>query len=634
MSAPSLTHRSRKKSLGQYFTGERVGRLLAALADARSATRIIDPMVGSGDLLRSCLSVGADPAELVGVDLDPLAVAQASASLGGKAGVSVYCADAFLGALPEGQFDLVITNPPYIRYQERDKSHDVKTPDAAAVREGLLRAIARRPTLDEGGRSAMIRAAKKYPSTADVAVPAWILSAALVREGGVLAVVVPQTWWSRNYAQAVRDLLDEVFDVEFIIEDGDASWFDDALVRTHLVVARRRIAGESPRRRTVVGRATRDLDESGVLSGALQDEASVAEALRRVTSSTPIEITKGLTARLEAGALLERASSGQAFVPAHIAAVLGESVRARATGSLAALGWEVGQGLRTGANEFFYVEVEGARVVPAARWRREDVPIPASCLLPVVRRQSDVRGRQDVCDAQMLPSRLAYFRGWATASDVKRLGHGVAVQSLPESVSNWIEQVARTPLLESRSSKLFPELSAVAPNNRPGRDGRPSGFWYQLPELAPRHRPEVFMARVCGGRPTVYSNTGGAVVDANFATMWRRSSTALPPDALLALLHSDWVAAVLEHSCTVLGGGALKVEATDLRRLPLPELTREAQAELENLGRDLREANSERALDRVNEVVAFALSTRAADAASVAEQLSAVARSALAERLA
>ncbi|KRD53731.1 hypothetical protein ASE34_01090 [Microbacterium sp. Root280D1] len=124
------------------------------------------------------------------------------------------------------------------------------------------------------------------------------------------------------------------------------------------------------------------------------------------------------------------------------------------------------------------------------------------------------------------------------------------------------------------------------------------------------------------------------MVDANFATMWRRSSTALPPDALLALLHSDWVAAVLEHSCTVLGGGALKVEATDLRRLPLPELTREAQAELENLGRDLREANSERALDRVNEVVAFALSTRAADAASVAEQLSAVARSALAERLA
>lgn len=614
MNTLAVKERSRKKTLGQFFTGERVGRLLAALAGASAARTIIDPMVGTGDLLTSCLAVGAAPTRLVGVDLDHLAVAQARSALAGVAGAELFCDDAFSMALPEEQFDLVITNPPYIRYQSRDENHDVTPPSASAVREGLIRAVEARAHLDGAARSMMLEAARNYPSTADIAVPAWILSAALVREGGMLAVVAPQTWMSRNYAHHVRELLGQAFDVEFIVEDGDVSWFDDALVRTHLVVARRRpVGGDVSSSPTIVGRATRELNRDGILAGDFVSERELVEALRATTSLTPSAVTRGLQARREAaaGVVSSPSVSAQRPIPARVVGEFGSGIHRAATKSLASYGWEVGQGLRTGANEFFYVETGEGLAVPADRWGAAPLPVPASCMLPVVRRQSDVRQQADVRDPEALPSRLLYLQGWATTEDIGRMRNAAEMQRLPQAVCRWIEQVASAPLLPSRPTRLFPELTAVAPNARTDSDGYPVSFWYQLPPLAKRHRPEIFLPRVCGGRPTAVANSGAAVVDANFATLWRNSSDALSSDALLALLHSDWVAVMLEYSCTVLGGGALKVEATDLRRLPLPELPAQSFGALAELGRQLREGATDHVQDRIDGVVATAVSTLA-----------------------
>jgi hypothetical protein len=57
--------------------------------------------------------------------------------------------------------------------------------------------------------------------------------------------------------------------------------------------------------------------------------------------------------------------------------------------------------------------------------------------------------------------------------------------------------------------------------------------------------------------------------------------------ALLALLRSKWTICALELLGTVLGGGALKVEATHLRRLPLPLLTTRHVEVLADLGAEL-----------------------------------------------
>lgn len=632
MSASALNTRDRKRSLGQFFTGQRVGRLLAALAGADSARTIIDPMVGAADLLTSCLAVGALPDRLVGFDLDHLAVAQADAALDGVAAAEVVHRDAFAGPLPQEQFDLVITNPPYIRYQSRGEDHDdVTPPTMAAVRAGLLSALEQRSGLDTGGRVLMLKAARAFPSTADIAVPAWILSASLVRIGGVLAVVVPQTWLSRNYAHAVRVLLHEAFDVEYIVEDGDATWFSDALVRTHLVIARRRATNIPPQPTRVVARATRELERNGLLTGDLQDEAAVVAALRAVSSSKSVDVTSGLTARVELNAASDRPHPHAVRVPERITAHLGEPVRDLVTKSISSLGWDVGQGLRTGANDFFYVEMNGDLARPAERWGRDRVAIPADCLIPVVRRQSDIRGLTDVRDAGALPSRLVYLRDWTTEADSRNADGTLGVRVLPASAQEWVEQVASAPLLPTQPHRLFPQLTAVAPNVRFGRDGRPTSFWYQLPALAPRHRPEVFIPRVCGGRTAAYANTAGAVVDANFATLWRRAPGAVPVDAMLALLTSDWVVAVLESSCTVLGGGALKVEATDLRRLPLPALAPGEITRLEDLGRKWRRRPEGTVKDEIDALIATAISS-AYPNVDVRQILRDLARLSLAER--
>ena len=44
-----------KKELGQYFSGPALAALLSQLANAEDCTSVIDPMCGTGDLLREGL---------------------------------------------------------------------------------------------------------------------------------------------------------------------------------------------------------------------------------------------------------------------------------------------------------------------------------------------------------------------------------------------------------------------------------------------------------------------------------------------------------------------------------------------------------------------------------------------------
>src|SRR3954471_16873874 len=64
---------SERKRLGQYFTGEPLARVLATLGAAHSASSLLDPMAGSGDMLVAAGSVGARAAHVTAVEIDPLA---------------------------------------------------------------------------------------------------------------------------------------------------------------------------------------------------------------------------------------------------------------------------------------------------------------------------------------------------------------------------------------------------------------------------------------------------------------------------------------------------------------------------------------------------------------------------------
>ena len=105
-----------------------------------------------------------------------------------------------------------------------------------------------------------------------------------------------------------------------------------------------------------------------------------------------------------------------------------------------------------------------------------------------------------------------------------------------------------------------------------------------LPNLARRHVPDAFVARINQRSPVAVTNRAEpVVVDANFSTAWSDSSR-WTPSAITALLCSSWVRACMESIGTPMGGGALKLEATHLKRLPVPKFTDHEIGQLASLG--------------------------------------------------
>lgn len=618
----------RRKRLGQYFTPTAVGRVLAALARADEAASVIDPMVGAGHLLTACLDVGATPDALWGVEIDPIAADTARL---GHPGATVVTGDAFTAAYPATPFQLVITNPPYVRYQSTSlgASFDVTLPSATEVRRDLVAFLTGYPGLTEDARALLLAAARRYSGLADLAVPCWLLAAALVAPGGRLALVVPQAWLSREYAEPVRNVLTTLFDLEYVVEDTDAAWFADALVRTTLVVARR---GDSHGRhlRVRLRRPAAAGDNLvGRHFGTEHDFAARAVEWRRAGAPVALPGIDAAPASLTAPATVTESP-----LPHELAALVTAPDRLT---DLVGLGWRAGQGLRTGANDFFYQEAVAGRPnhVRPNRWP-DAVALPDGAALPVLRRQAELPDGYAV-SPDGLSGRALYLRGWATRAD-RRLAarHGFAdtLRELGPAASRFVEDAATWTVRTASGERPLPELTAVAPNHRPVFDkpDRPPSFWYQLPELADRHRPELALGRVCGSAPRTYLLPGRTIVlDANFSSLWRSTSDALDPYAMLALLNSTLTVATLEAVGNVLGGGALKLEAAHLRRVGLYRPGAAQRIRLAELGRRLcADADHGAVLGEIDDLIAA--DVHPADPAGCRAAVAALAAGGLARR--
>lgn len=625
--------RTKRKRLGQFFTGEPLARLLAALASAQDARAIIDPMAGSGDMLIAAKSLGSPKSELTAIEIDPEAAGRCCERLASVASdsPSVKVGNAFdpstwIG-FEEKTWDLVITNPPYVRYQLASSRTEgpVAVPSAQEVRCGLAAILSRRSGLPTSERDLLQALAEHHSGLADLAVPAWILCASLVRNGGRLAMVVPDTWLSRDYALPVQYLLHRLFEIESVIEDGEAQWFPEALVRTTLVVARR-VPDRGPGRLDSIrkhihiqlcSKPTMGSVVGNMYPHSQQPEVEFASDVATLAElpSTPV-LKEKLRARwvapLDASSLgtrpgdskwlqdcepglVPRSPNGAGRAPALPAAVRDLVGDLDQVWNLGSVGWHVGQGLRTGANRFFYVDLVDER--PNEILVRVDpeispkpIPVPLDAVATVVRKQNDLvkskrpeesLGRLLLLNCYALPEDLDL--------DTQRFGTPI-YRTMKEPLAEHVRRAAAFKVGTDKTLKTIPELSAVKTNIRaadPKRPHRPPRFWYQLPPLAPRHTPHLFIPRVNHDHPIARRNPVGTIIDANFSTLWPAKKHSLPSDALLALLHSTWALAFLECTGTVLGGGALKVEATHLRKLAFPPLGAEQIAALTRIGEQL-----------------------------------------------
>lgn len=651
----------RRKRLGQYFTGTSLGRILAALAEASSASSIVDPMSGSGDLLAACVELGAKPLYFGAVEIDPIAHGVCSKRFPGASCISGSAFDpATLLQLPILEWDLVITNPPYVRYQSTSKcaGNHIHLPSAVEIRKGLLSALEILPALDHTDRVLFRHLAGGYSGLADIALPSWILCAALVAPGGRLALVVPESWLSRDYASVAHYILHRWFDIEFIVEDEHAAWFSDVQVKTTLLVAKRvprkqnafdlsgcatflriAISGNASGPRgpcsqlrqgaKVPAKAFAKEARKWLVSGASHDDEMVT-AFHVPLARTAANL-QGVCAKQKwFGLLGESVGKDQLTIPHELDLWLSRGAKPASPVALLSLGVSVGQGLRTGANQFFYAEgdcdVDGTCLLFNKSLYNRRVKVSDDIALPVVRRQSDLP-KGFVIESETLKGKVLDLRHHALPEDIRAGGAEAAsaYDRMPKELADFVRAAALVNIGTKDDPRKVWELSAVAPNIRKGNlvAGTPPRFWYMLPDFAPRHTPDLLMARVNSSGPKAFLNKGRkALIDANFSTLWINAGGACDANALLALLNSCWISAALELTAAVMGGGALKVEASHLRRLPVPNLDAKGTKRLSVLGRRLANASNHRTitltLEEIDRMVVEALLGRRASEKDIA----------------
>ena len=633
---------AQRKRLGQFFTGLPLGTLLAHIALDPDARAVIDPMAGHGDLLdAAALTVrarGARLGRLDGIELDPETAAfcgRRTAALqadGAAAAARIVTGSAFdpaiVAALDAPSYDLVITNPPYVRYQAQNGNGA----GVGDVRRGLSAIVDARKT---GGERALWQAlVEGYSGLADLSVPAWLLSALLTRPGGRLALVVPATWRSRDYADVVRYLLLRAFRLEYIVADTQPGWFSDALVRTHLVIARRLAWDEA--QAPVSGRpslpAATWLQVAPAAAGGEslvgsafpgpepeQDFAAWARAANWEVPGIESRVFaldeewRTLEQRLGRKGWFQNAENRRDVLPLFSVgearpAAMPEGLRdmlppgAAPAGlqTLEQAGIRVSQGLRSGCNRFFYVTLAGGNegetvtVEASESFQSMRLRVPAAALRPVLHRQADM---QAFASGHLPATHALDLSDWVLPEDqpavteaaeaYRRRGMSVP-RVMPPELASFVRLAARYAPDPKEPARFIPDLSAVRTNVRRPANGRDvPRFWYMLPAFTARHLPAIFTPRINHGTPAVALNTQPPIlIDANFSTLWaeERRWTA---HALYALFHSSWCRAAMESAGTPLGGGALKLEATHIRQVPIPPLSDRDCERLDTLGQQL-----------------------------------------------
>ncbi|MBQ9974703.1 MAG: methyltransferase [Oscillospiraceae bacterium] len=125
---------------------------LGAFATVRRGLRVCDLGCGSGALLL-LLAAREDSLSLAGVELDPLSAQTAQDNLT-RSGLDgqILCHDLRTAPLPAGQFDLVVSNPPYFPVGSGKSGGSARCEETCSLDE-LCAAAAR--LVKNGGRFAL-----------------------------------------------------------------------------------------------------------------------------------------------------------------------------------------------------------------------------------------------------------------------------------------------------------------------------------------------------------------------------------------------------------------------------------------------------------------------------------------------
>ncbi|MEM5479803.1 N-6 DNA methylase [Pseudoalteromonas fuliginea] len=631
----------RKKRLGQVFTGHRIAKFLAHLSQAEKALSIIDPMAGSGDMIAACLNMLEKKSIVNAIEIDSVASEAFSKRI---PGVNVVQGNAFdkatLSKLDSQVYDLVITNPPYVRYQETVKEAGKNSiiDSSAQIRKKLLNVIESRKELDVESRNVFKLLTEEYSGLADLAVPSWLLSCLLCKESGRIAVVLPESWISRDYAGIIHYLLLRLFDIEYVVEDLNAAWFKNVQVKTSLLVAKRKKKIDSLKncngytfKKISLPKETMSKED---LVGNIYPDSKNASAdfVNQLTLNNVNSSFKNLSIihkkiENEVARLYEKHGKSKWFLKLeegkspiisekHQSTDVLEIIENYALNehltSLETLGVFIGQGLRTGANDFFYVskiksDKDNIIVKTSKRLGEQVLTIPRRYLKKVLKNQSELPDTLTIKDSE-LNNFLIYIQTAVLNTELTTTELDLAkfYSILPKELEDLVIYTESTNFGKADESKSIVELTAVKPNIREYniRKNTPPRFWYMLPALTKRHLPDLLIPRVNNNSPCSYlCESNEIVVDANFSTIRIDDKCSLNRYSLFALLNSNWVKAYFEMNASIMGGGALKLEAAHIKKTPMPLFSEGELLSLTTIGKQLSNKICESALEHVDRII-------------------------------
>ncbi len=600
---------TRQKRYGQYFSGKKVADLLVSLLPKGACIKnAIDPMVGTGDMLSALCLADWKIDRLVGIDIDPTIIDICRRN---NSSAEIIQGDAFVTRVPNSPegWDLVITNPPYVRYQLLNNSDNTEgLPSSEQIRSNLISTISNNKNLNKSDKKLFLELAQKYSGLSDMAVPSWLLCASMVKHKGYLAMVVPDTWLNREYATPIHELLLRCYDVLSIVSDSGLTWFENAQVKTCLIVAQRKNTielDEALNAETYCIKLGKNLigdtslvdnfsykNSRGIIafSNLVNDRVSIINDDCRAT----VENTYSLFPRLFDVKYSRKSNNinSFSFLPIEIREAL-SMCKFDNLVTLDEMGWCVGQGLRTGANDFFYGDIVSKdldRSIVHFNWYEHEVNIDNQNLMHVLQNRNEIQG---LCISEKaLSRRVLYITKQVRGSEIDTLSSKVSKRfsKLNAETSDYITAGENYIPTSGKSLKPFPQRSAVKTNERKDVTGNKQ-FWYMLPKIAPRHVPYLCIPRVCGKAVECLlveqSDDLPIVVDANFITLWNQDS--IMQYFIFALLNSTWFKCYMECVSTVMGGGALKVEAAHVRKVLFPKYSTMQIELLSECGKKLRE---------------------------------------------
>lgn len=214
------------KLRGGYYTPPFLAAWLAAWAVQGKADRVLEPSCGDGAFLAAAaarlIELGASSADIVkqvrGVEIAPPEAARArirlQSALGADAGKIVATSDFFTWSASDAKsdFDCVVGNPPFIRYQSFPEPSRSRAMDIM---------------LDEG---------LKANKLTNIWVPFVVAAATKLRKGGRMALVLPAELLQVTYAAQLRSYLTDRFSRIDVIACNEL-FFDNAEQEVVLLLA-------------------------------------------------------------------------------------------------------------------------------------------------------------------------------------------------------------------------------------------------------------------------------------------------------------------------------------------------------------------------------------------------------------